>query len=176
MNRLHSSELGTEGSLGIVERIDNSTTQITERYIKVAHKWILFTGVSYKIVALQEFFIVGGNLRLYSRITDTTTGRQQLLGMCGIGDIVTHIAYHVELVVQVLALLIGGTLLTHRLGSHCLNTGHGKRTLITSNVFIDITQLIFNDGQTLLDKLIGGHTDLVAVLHPVFIIDIDNGL
>ena len=176
VDSIHSTELGTEGGLGIVERIDNGAAQITECNVKVTNKGVLLTGVGYKVVTLQQFFIIRGNLRLYSRITNAAAGWQELLGMSGIGNIIAHITHHVELVVQVLTFLISRALFAHGLGSNSLDTGHSQGTLVTSNILIDITQLIFNDGQTLLDKLIGGHTDLVAVLHPVLVVDVNNGL
>ena len=95
--------------------------------------------------------------------------------MIGVGNIVADVAHHVELVAQGLALLLGGTLLCHGLTGDSHHVGHGVGTLITGNVLIDITQLSLDDGQTLLDELVGGDADLVAVLDPLLAIDADDG-
>ena len=173
---LYTAELGSEGGLGIVERVDNGAPQIVQGNIEVADQRVLLTGVGDQVVTFQQLLVVRGYLCLHSGIADAGAGGQQLLGMGGIGDIVADITYHIELVVEHLTLLVGSTLLSHGLSCYRHDIGHGIGTLVSGNVLIHIAQLLLYDSQTLLDELIGGDANLVAVFDPVLVVDIDDGL
>ena len=75
-----------------------------------------------------------------------------------------------------LALGLGSTPLSHGLASHSINAWHGAFALVVSNILFHMPQFLLNDPQTLLDELIGSYANLVAVLDPVLIIYINNGV
>ena len=176
VHHLHGVELCAERGLGVVERVDDGTLQVCQRDVEVGHQRVLLAAVGHEVVALQQLLVVGSNLRLHGGVADTRAGGQQLVGMRGVGDVVAHVAHHIQLVADELSLLVGCTLLAHGLGGHRFHAGHGVGALVSGNVLVYIAQLLLNHCQSLLDKFVGRYADLVAVCHPVLVVDVDDGL
>ena len=58
----------------------------------------------------------------------------------------------------------------------CLDVGQEVFALEGGNVFVDVAQLALDDAEAVGDELRGADGDLVLVLDPVFVVDLDEGV
>ena len=176
VGRLHRVELGGEGGLRVVEGLQDGAAQVAERHVDVAHQRVLLAGVRHEVVTLEDARVIFSNLLLDGTTADARAGGHELLGVGGVDNVVTHVAHHIQLVVNLLTLGVGGSLLADGLTGGLLNAEHAVGALVGGDAALDVAEFTLDDGQALLDELIGGDAHLVAVLHPVLVVDIDDRL
>ena len=92
--------LRIQGYYLIVDRPDYRPTHGCQGLIHINDQRIFRTTVRNQAVALQQLFVVFGNLRFNIGAFNAGIGRKQLGTVGVIGQIVPDVAGHVELVVQ----------------------------------------------------------------------------
>ena len=171
MAALSFGKLGIEGETGIVDGDEDGLAQVAELDIHVTDERVLLAAVGNEVVALEHHGVVLGDLGLGS----TDGGWQQAVGIGWVGDEGAQVADHVDLCLQVDDLLVGGLLAGHGLSADDITADHGIGTEVVSKIVLDLGELLLDDLQTVADELVGGNDGLVAVLHPLLVIDGDDG-
>ncbi len=81
-----------------------------------------------------------------------------------------------ELVVQCRQFLFVFSGLCHVEAGGCLHIGQQMFALVVGDVFVHVSQLVLYHVQTVADELRGADGNLVLVLNPVLIINLDQGV
>ena len=158
----------------IVNGGDYGVAHILQRLVHVYYQRILLATVGHKVITTKLGRVVIGNLLLNSRTLDARVSGQQLVLAGGIGQVIADIPCHRQLCVQREYLRIGLAALCHIHAGCRLHVGQEMFALVRGDVFIHITEFLFNHPQAFADKLRCADCYLVLVLYPVLIVDSDD--
>ena len=137
----------------VIDASDEVVAHLGQLLVEVEHHRVVHTRVGYQAIALQLLGIVGADQILDCTVLHTAVGGQQLVLVGITAHILAQILGHIQLVAELYGLLrsLVGLCHVHLVGG--LHVGDEVLRLILRDVSIYITQLLFDDCQTIVDEL-----------------------
>ena len=145
-----------------------------QRLIHIHDQRVLRAAVGDQTVALQQLFVVFCDLRFDVGALDARVGRQQLVPVGVVSQIVPDVPRHVELVVQREYQGVRLVALRHVHAGGRLHVRQQMFALVRRYVLVHVSELPLDHPQTLVDEHRGADGDLVFILHPVFVVNGDQ--
>ena len=170
---LRGTDLDADGLDVVVQGGQDGAAQGAQLLVQVFDEEVLFGGGLDQAVALEHRRVVLVDLALGAGIVDAHVGRQQGAGGCS-GDVGLEEAGDGELVVELHQVFtgFGGELHVHAGGR--LVVRDAVFTLVGGDGLVYVAELLLDDVETVGYELVGGGCDLVLVLDPVLVVDVDH--
>ena len=143
--------------------------------VQVLDVRVVLTGELDGAVALQQYRVVLADLRFDVRAGQAGIGRHQVVGMGGIVDELLDHPRDGELVGGLESLRGIGAGLLHVGRTDLVDVGQVVALLEVLEVFLDAAEFPLDDHETLVDELGRVGDGQVLVLHPVLLIDVQQG-
>ena len=173
--RAQVGNLGVESLDLVVYRLEDGRLHVAERGGEVLHQRVLLATVGQQTVAVHHDGVVLADLLTDVVVLEAGAGGQGL-GERLLDQLAADVLDSAELAVQgqQFTLVLGA--LRQILRGGCLDVGQEVFALEGGNVFVDVAQLALDDAEAVGDELRGADGDLVLVLDPVFVVDLDEGI
>ena len=170
---LRGTDLDADGLDVVVQGGQDGAAQRAQLLVQVFDEEVLFGGGLDQAVALEHRRVVLVDLALGAGIVDAYVGRQQGAGG-GAGDVGLKEAGDGELVVELHQVLagLGGELHVH--AGRGFVVGDPVFTLVGGDGLVHVAEFLLDDVESVGDELVGGGRDLVLVLDPVLVVDVDD--
>ena len=170
---LRGTDLDADGLDVVVQGGQDRAAQGGELLVQVLDEEVLFGGGLDQAVALEHRRVVLVDLALGAGVVDAHVGGQQSAGGGG-GDVGLQEAGDGELVIELHQVLAG-------LGAE-LHVHAGSRTVVRDAVLGSVggdglvhgAELLLDDAEAVGDEFVGARGDLVFVLDPVLVVDVDD--
>ena len=165
-------QLGLGADDVVVDGGEDGAAQLLQLAVQVLDEVVLLGAALGQAVALELRGVVLVDLGLDVALLQARVGGQQ--GAAGVADVGGEVAGDGQLVGQVLDALAGLGAQLHIQPGGGADVGQALLALVGGDGLVHVAEFVLDHAQAVGDELVGGGGDLVLVLDPDLVVDVDH--